>query len=90
MFGEVFLCDFPYTSGAISKRRPVLVLFDLNQDALVCRITSVIRSGPLDVLLVDWKVAELALERGPAMRCDMVFANGDGRVLAVRGNPRFV
>jgi hypothetical protein len=26
-----------------------LVLFDLQQDAIICRVTSVFRTGPLDV-----------------------------------------
>ena len=34
MFGEVFICQFPFTSGAASKIRPALVLFDLPQDAI--------------------------------------------------------
>ena len=29
MFGEIFICQFPFTSGAASKIRPALVLFDL-------------------------------------------------------------
>jgi hypothetical protein len=29
MFGEVFICQFPFTSGAASKIRSALVLFDL-------------------------------------------------------------
>ena len=33
MFGEVFICQFPFTSGTASKIRPALVLFDLQQDA---------------------------------------------------------
>jgi hypothetical protein len=33
MFGDVFICQFPFTSGASSKIRPALVLFDLEQDA---------------------------------------------------------
>ena len=33
-FGEIFLCQFPFTSGKVSKRRPVLVLFDLESDAV--------------------------------------------------------
>lgn len=53
MFGEVYLCQFPFTSGVSSKIRPALVLFDLRLDAIICRITSVQRSGPLDVTLVD-------------------------------------
>lgn len=60
MFGEIFLCQFPFTSGAVSKPRPALVLFDLQQDAVICRITSVLHSGPLDVLLNDWAQAGLA------------------------------
>ncbi len=56
MFGEIFLCEFPFTSGATSKIRPALVLFDLQQDALICRVTSVVRSNQLDIPLLDWHV----------------------------------
>ena len=59
MFGEVFICRFAFTSGAASKIRPVLVLFDLQSDAIVCRITSILRNGPLDVRLVQWQIAGL-------------------------------
>jgi mRNA interferase MazF len=59
MFGDVFICEFPFTSGAASKTRPALVLFDLQHDAIVCRITSVLRAGPLDIQLNDWNSAGL-------------------------------
>ena len=59
MFGDVFLCDFPLTSGAVGKVRPALVLFDLGPDAVICRVTSVSRSGPLDVPIADWRAAGL-------------------------------
>jgi mRNA-degrading endonuclease toxin of MazEF toxin-antitoxin module len=59
MFGEVFLCEFPFTSGSSSKIRPALVLFDLDQDALICRVTSVVRTGPLDTPIVDWQACGL-------------------------------
>ena len=59
MFGDVFIFQFPFTTGATSKPRPVIVLFDLQQDVLICRITSVLRSGPLDVRLADWAQAGL-------------------------------
>ena len=59
MFGEVFLCQFPFTSGVASKIRPALVLFDLTSDVMICRITSVLRAGPLDVTLNDWQAAGL-------------------------------
>ena len=61
MFGEIHICRFPFTSGELSKPRPVLVLFDLGPDVLICRVTSVLRTGPLDVLLTDWKEEGLAL-----------------------------
>jgi mRNA interferase MazF len=59
MFGDIHLCQFPFTSGAVSKPRPVLVLFDLGADAVICRITSVARTGRLDVTLIDWSAAGL-------------------------------
>lgn len=59
MFGEVYICEFPFTSGAQGKSRPALVLFDLKEDAVICRITSVQRSGPFDVALVGWQAAGL-------------------------------
>jgi mRNA interferase MazF len=59
MFGEVFICQFPFTSGATSKTRPALVLFDLPQDTIICRITSVLHTGPLDVRVTDWQAAGL-------------------------------
>lgn len=60
MFGDVHICVFPFTSGAMSKPRPALVLFDLNQDVIICRITSAAPRGPLDITLQDWAPAGLA------------------------------
>lgn len=60
MFGEVFIVQFPFTSGTSSKPRPALVLFDLHQDVLICRVTSVLHSGPSDVTIKDWPQAGLA------------------------------
>ena len=59
MFGEIFICQFPFTSGSGSKVRPALVLFDLQQEAVICRVTSVPRAGALDVTLHDWQAAGL-------------------------------
>lgn len=59
MFGEILLCEFPLTSGAPGKVRPALVLFDLGPDVLIARVTSVPRSGPLDVSLQEWQAAGL-------------------------------
>ena len=59
MFGEIFICQFLFTSVASSKLRPALVLFNLKEDVIICRITSVSRGGPLDVVLKDWQTAGL-------------------------------
>lgn len=59
MFGEVYICQFPFTSGAASKTRPALVLFDLRHDAIICRITSVPHGGVLDIAITDWLQAGL-------------------------------
>ena len=61
MFGDIFIAQFPFTSGAVSKPRPVLVLFDVQSDVIICRVTSVVRTGPLNVVLTDWQHAGLAL-----------------------------
>jgi mRNA-degrading endonuclease toxin of MazEF toxin-antitoxin module len=60
LFGEIYLCRFPFTSGATSKPRPALVLFDLGIDVLISRITSAARFGPLDIPISDWSSAGLA------------------------------
>jgi mRNA interferase MazF len=59
MFGDILICDFPFTSGVTSKVRPALLLFDLQQDAIICRVTSVLHTGSLDVILDDWRSAGL-------------------------------
>lgn len=59
MFGEVFICQFPFTSGTGSKIRTALVLFGLQQDAVICGVTSVSCTGKLDITLNDWKAAGL-------------------------------
>lgn len=59
-FGDVFICRFPFTSGTVSKPRPVLVLFDLGADAVICRITSAPHKGLLDVPLSEWRASGLA------------------------------
>lgn len=59
MFGDIVLCEFPFTSGGSSKVRPALVLFDLTDDLIICRITSVFQNGPNDVAINEWAAAGL-------------------------------
>jgi mRNA interferase MazF len=58
-FPEIYLCDFPFTSGTASKKRPCLVLFDLGADVLIARITSVLHTEPHDLSIRDWQQAGL-------------------------------
>jgi mRNA interferase MazF len=59
MFGEVYLCRFPFTDGVGSKVRPSLVLFDFGEDAIVCRVTGRIRTGGMNIGIDDWSEAGL-------------------------------
>jgi hypothetical protein len=59
-FGEIFICRFPFTSGLTSKPRPALVLFDLGADVVICRITSAVHAGKLDIAVNEWAAAGLA------------------------------
>lgn len=49
------MLKFPFTDGVTYKRRPALVLKDLEDgDMLVCRITSKIYKSKYDIYLDDW------------------------------------
>ena len=37
------------------------LLFDLEQDAIICRVTGVLRTGAMDVTLKDWQAAGLLM-----------------------------
>ena len=53
--GTIVLLRFPFTDGISYKRRPALVLQDLEDgDVLVCRITSKIYKTKYDIYLDDW------------------------------------
>jgi mRNA interferase MazF len=49
--GELWVADIPFTNGASSKKRPVLILWLDGQDAVV---TSAQPRTPMDVSLNDW------------------------------------
>jgi mRNA interferase MazF len=53
--GTIVLLKFPFTDSVGYKRRPALVLKDLDDgDLLVCRITSKIYKSKYDVYLDEW------------------------------------
>jgi mRNA interferase MazF len=60
--GTIVLLKFPFTDSIGYKRRPVLVLKDLEDgDLLVCRITSKIYKSKYDIYLDDWSKFGLKL-----------------------------
>ena len=53
--GNIVLLKFPFSDGLSYKRRPALVLKDLeDDDIIVCRITSKIYKSKYDIYLDDW------------------------------------
>ena len=76
MFGDVHLCRFPFTDGQASKPRPVLVLFDLGTDAVVCRVTGKPAAGDLDISIQGW--AEAGLLKPSVARLDRILTVDKG------------
>ena len=53
--GTIVLLKFPFSDDVSYKRRPALILKDLDDgDILVCRITSKIYKSKYDIFLDDW------------------------------------
>jgi mRNA interferase MazF len=55
--GEFWLADIPFTNGAASKLRPVLVLWTDAADVVVAAVTSAQPRSKTDVVLQDWEEA---------------------------------
>lgn len=72
MFGEVYLCRFPFTDGVGSKVRPALVLFDFGEDVVVCRVTGRLRVGSMNVPINDW--SEAGLLKPSIIRLDKIIS----------------
>jgi mRNA interferase MazF len=64
--GEVWIADIPFTSGAASKLRPVLVLWTDAADDVVTAVTSAQPRSATDVTLQDWSAAGLHSKAVPA------------------------
>ena len=57
--GEVWIADIPFTSGAASKLRPVLVLWIDAADVVVAAVTSAQPRTRTDFTLQNWSTAGL-------------------------------
>lgn len=61
-FGDIVLLKFPFTDGKSFKKRPALIINDLNDgDIIVCRITSQIYNTKNDVYIDNWEESGLKL-----------------------------
>jgi mRNA interferase MazF len=62
IFGDIVILKFPYTDGITFKRRPALVISDIQDgDIIVCRITSKIYLTTFDIDVLDWAESGLKL-----------------------------
>jgi mRNA interferase MazF len=59
--GEIWLASIPFTSGAASKLRPVLVLWQDAADVVVAAVTKAPPRSPTDIALRDWAAAGLVV-----------------------------
>jgi len=59
--GEIWLAEIPFTGGAVSKIRPVLILWLDAADAVVAAVTSAAPRSLTDVALAEWRNAGLRL-----------------------------
>lgn len=57
--GEFWLADIPFTSGAASKLRPILILWTDAADVVVAAVTSANPRSSTDVALQNWSAAGL-------------------------------
>jgi mRNA interferase MazF len=57
--GEFWAADIRYTSGADTKKRPVLVLWLDGSDAVVAAVTSAKPRSAFDVELTGWRASGL-------------------------------
>lgn len=55
-FGDVLIINFPFSDGKGSKRRPVLIIKETDDnDLLVAKITSQPYNSEFDVAVTEWQ-----------------------------------
>ena len=59
--GDFWVAEIPYTSGAASKKRPVLILWIDGNDVVVAAVTSAQPRTNTDVALADWATSGLRI-----------------------------
>jgi mRNA interferase MazF len=64
--GEFWVADIPFTNVAVSKKRPVLVLWLDGPDVVAAAVTIANPRSQFDVALIEWKSS--GLRRGSTVR----------------------
>jgi mRNA interferase MazF len=57
--GEFWVADIPFTNAAVSKKRPVLVLWLDGFDVVAAAVTTANPRTRFDVALIEWKSSGL-------------------------------
>jgi mRNA interferase MazF len=85
--GDVVVIPFPFSDLTGSKRRPALVLTDLNgDDCLVCQITSRNRSDPLAIPLAAADFSSGRLPVDSFIRPNKIFTADKSLILSTVGH----
>ncbi len=60
--GDIVLIKFPFTDSVKEKKRPALILLDLeDEDVILSRITSQDKYSEYDIEITDWRKSNLLL-----------------------------
>ncbi|MDJ0660058.1 MAG: type II toxin-antitoxin system PemK/MazF family toxin [Crocosphaera sp.] len=72
--GEVVVIPFPFSDLSQSKRRPALVICDLqDNDIILCQITSQRKNDPYEILLTNQDFQSGELNRKSYIRPNRIF-----------------
>jgi mRNA interferase MazF len=84
--GDVVIIPFPFSDLTGNKRRPALILADLNgDDCIVCQITSKNRSDPLAIPLAAADFSSGGLPVDSFIRPNKIFTADKSLVLSTAG-----
>lgn len=84
-FGDVLIINFPFTDGKGSKRKPVLVIKETDDnDLLIAKITTQTYNTEFDMAVTEWQKAALLsasiirLHKIQTIHASLVFGQSGG------------
>jgi mRNA interferase MazF len=85
--GDVVVIPFPFSNLTGNKRRPALILVDLNgDDCIICQITSKNRSDPLAIPLTATDFSSGRLPVDSFIRPNKIFTADKNLILSTVGH----